>query len=182
MKAKIFYKKQIIEKIIECGSKKLAIGRGFEVPLNKLRKDVFSIQCCNCGDFKNINYYSACIKKEYLCMSCNKRGELNPFYNKQHSDESKIKIGVSKIGKPSHNRDKKVTGKALENIIKAQRKAAWKKIGKNNPFYGKKHPDHLMQKIVEKSKNTRSKWTDQKKNINLPLTMGSKYSIFGKRI
>lgn len=40
-------------------------------------------------------------------MSESKKGIKNTFYNKKHSNESKLKISLSKIGKIPHNKGKK---------------------------------------------------------------------------
>ena len=83
------------------------------------------IKCDVCDSLKEVGFRSSLLKKEYVCQSCNKKGESNPFYNKIHTEEVK----------QQHS-----------NFMKNRF------VGENNPFYGKTHTDEtkniLRQKCV----------------------------------
>lgn len=65
-------------------------------------------------------------------------GENNPFYGRTHTEESKAKIRIKKIGLyPSEE--------TIEKIREATK-------GKNNPFYGKKHSSEAREKISASAK------------------------------
>lgn len=84
-----------------------------------------------------------------------KIGELNPFYNKQHSEESRLKIKKALTGK-------KLTEKHRKNISNGVKKRfenpeERKKIsnavkGEKNPFYGKTHSEEVRKIISEAQK------------------------------
>ncbi len=69
------------------------------------------------------------------------------------SDEAKLKISISKIGKPSKlkgiNFDD-LYGEERSNLIKSKiSKAGLKRIGEKNPMFGKNHTEHTKQKISQ---------------------------------
>lgn len=62
-------------------------------------------------------------------------GELNPFYNKTHSDETK----------------KKISEKNKNRIVSEEEREMRRRInkGERNPFYNKKHSKETIEKIKE---------------------------------
>lgn len=61
-------------------------------------------------------------------QSINNSGINNPFYGKEHTKKSKLKISYANKGKLS---------------------------GKNNPFYGKTHPPEIIKKISDANKGSK---------------------------
>jgi len=69
------------------------------------------------------------------------------------SDESKLKISISKIGKPSKLKGisfDDLYGEERSNLIKSKMsKAGLKRIGEKNPMFGKNHTEYSKQKISQ---------------------------------
>lgn len=88
------------------------------------------IECIKCKSLKELGFRSALLKKEYICQSCNKIGESNPFYGKNHTTKTK----------QQHSR-------FMKNRF----------VGENNGFYRKTHTEEtkeiLRQKCVHYSED-----------------------------
>lgn len=100
------------------------LENGILIQVTKLGE--IRIECCICANQKKIRWRSSLQKKIYTCQSCNKKGEKNSFYGKQHSEETKC-----------------INSKKMK----------LKYVGKNNPFYGKQHSEETKQLISKKIKN-----------------------------
>lgn len=69
-------------------------------------------KCSHCK--KDIAYMSK------MCLGCSKIGSLNPFYGKQHSEETKEKIRQSNIGRlPPSSKRIQINGQIFESAAKA---------------------------------------------------------------
>lgn len=166
MKAKIYYKNQRIIKWEKTKKENRAIlENGESYKKCELKKPSFEIECEKCGNRNTINYYYNCDDKPYVCVSCRSKGKNNPFYNKKHNEKTKKIISNKATGRKGYWKGKKLTGKYLENIKAAAKKRAQSGIyvGKNNPFYGKKHPKELQEKITKNTIKAKSKWSEARK-------------------
>lgn len=76
-----------------------------------LYRDIIGYNMCNLNDGGEGN--------SMLCMY----GELNPFYGKHHTEETKEKMKMCKLGKPLSEETKR-------------------KVSENNAWKGKKRPEH----------------------------------------
>lgn len=101
-------------------------------------EEKIQIKCSKCNRIDYINLYNKrLITEPRICQTCNKIGELNPFYGKKHTEELKKQRSLERKGK-------------------------WC-IGENNGFYGKKHSEELKQKLSKLNKNKKvSEETKQK--------------------
>jgi G:T-mismatch repair DNA endonuclease (very short patch repair protein) len=78
--------------------------------------------CSVCDRTTTINFRAAILDKAYICQSCNKKGEKNPFYGKSHTDEFK------------NNHSELMKGRY---------------VGEKNPFYGRIHSEKTIEILRE---------------------------------
>lgn len=78
------------------------------------------IQCHACFMYISLHFYNALLRKKYVCQSCNKLGEANPFFGKIHTKETKELQRQDKLGKYDGNK---------------------------NPFFGRNHSDETKEKL-----------------------------------
>jgi hypothetical protein len=104
--------------------------------LKKLKKRDRVIKVCdNCQKIKNVSVESLRKYKSYsICKECNTKKNLTGI---PKSEEQKIKISKAKKGKPIQKR--------TEEYIQ-------KMTGKGNPFYGKKHSQESLDRMMETRK------------------------------
>lgn len=127
-----------------------------------LKRISFSIYCSECGkEFQTNNIKSHYLLKKYICNSCNRRGEKNPFYGKKHSDEFKKRLSSERSGTWGVGVDNAMFGtsnyevwvdkfgveKANELQNKSNRKNSISNKGVKNHFYGKHHSQESKDKI-----------------------------------
>lgn len=141
------------------------------------RKNIIKVEteckiCKQKRTIKRLHYYN--LKKETTCCKCNAIGEKNPFYGKKHTKESRNKISIKNTGKPSSFKGKKHT-EENKRLISIRFKGRF--IGKNNPFYGKKHSLETIAIIVQKNKERRDALTEEQKKI-----LSKKYSECQKKL
>ena len=91
-------------------------------------------------------------------LSDKTKGELNPMYGKQHTDESKRKMSQTLKGK--YSGEKSVHYGVKHSDERKQKQSERQKIamvGEGNPMYGKKHKDETKQLFSQQRKgNTNS--------------------------
>jgi len=96
--------------------------------LDILNKEVY-VECSRCSKKIKLifssNLMSKLYKKEYLCGSCCRMGNRNPFYNKNHNLKTKKKISNSLKGRF---------------------------VGEKNPFFKKMHTKETVEKLSQKAK------------------------------
>lgn len=159
----IFKNGEKIVNFIQKGNWNFAILQsGEKLPCGDLGK--IEIKCGECSTIKKINYRSAITKKKYVCQSCIKKGENNPFYGKTHSNQTKnlqrqVKLGMYEgknnpfYGKTHSEETKKILSKKCA------------RFGADNPFYGKTHKSETKKKIKLGGDNYRSKLTSREKKL-----------------
>lgn len=74
----------------------------------------------------------------------------NPFKGHKHTEETKEKLRMLRLGKPSAMKGKHFNFSEEERQKKRER-VKKQVAGKKNPFYGKKHSDETKRKISEKN-------------------------------
>lgn len=118
---------------------------------NKTIKSVIKIQCNVCLKMIDLKcFQQKFITDKYICQSCNKKGENNPFYGKKHTNESKKLIGgavVNYNGKNNPFYGKKHTNETINKL-----KNVCANFGSKNGFYGKKHSNETIKKIKDAQK------------------------------
>ena len=117
----------------------------------------FKLDTTNLDKVFNITSDDTIIEFEVYVAETGNEGELNPFYNKKHTQETKTKI--SKKIKLLHQ-----TSESFRNsrINKGERNGMYKvsRTGSDNPMFGKTHSEKTKQKISNKCKE----W--HKNNVN----------------
>ena len=83
-------------------------------------------------------YVSEETKKKISEAAKKRTGENNPFFGKNHSDETKSRISKSKLGRKQTTESNEKRSKSLS-------------LDKN-PFYGKKHSEETKRKMSEAAK------------------------------
>lgn len=118
---------------------------------------------------KNIYHFKKCKKENKKCLSCSLKGrkfteehkknlsknhadvngENNPFFKKNHTDETKKKIREKNLGIDRFSEDQK-------------EKIRIKYRGEGNPFYGKKHSEETKNYLrsLEKTEEHRKKLSE----------------------
>jgi len=140
-----------------------------------LRKEIQEVEiwCQSCQKFyhRKLSYYH--LTKKYQCNSCHSRLN-NSFQGKKHSEEFKKKMSESRKGKRLNPHSKSNYQWWLEKYGEEEANKRHKiyldkqKLangGSNNAFYGKKHTEETIQRIISKSKITNSLKTKEEKKI-----------------
>lgn len=99
-------------------------------------KDVknIKIECKECGRYTEIKKLNTrFFEKEYICKSCNHKGEKNPMYGKTFTEEVKKKMSERNSGEGNPFYGKKHSDEAKKKISKANK---GKLVGSKNPMYG----------------------------------------------
>lgn len=95
-----------------------------------------------------MSFRSALLKKEYVCQSCNKTGENNPFFGKNHTEENKIRHSKNMkyrfVGASNPFYEKTHT-EETKDILRQK----CSHHGKDNGFFGKTHSDEFKKKHSE---------------------------------
>jgi very-short-patch-repair endonuclease len=115
-----------------------------------------SIVCNTCKSYSIINFRSALKNKTYICQSCVKTGDKNPFFGRSHLETTKVahsKFMKNKfVGDKNHFYGKK---HSVESIEKMKNNLNRKQIGEKNGFYSKTHSTEVKELLSIKSKNYR---------------------------
>ena len=77
-----------------------------------------------------------------------RKGENNSMYGKHHSEETKRKIGESRIGKTFGPHSEETKRKMSESG-----KGKHNTVGEKNPMYGKHHSEETKRKMSEARRN-----------------------------
>lgn len=85
---------------------------------------------------KNNPMYGRCGER---CPAFGKRGEGTPMFGKHHSQKSREKMSISKIGKLQSEESNK--------------KRSESETGEKNPFYGKRHSEETREKMRNNHRN-----------------------------
>ena len=72
-------------------------------------------------------------------------GEKNPMFRKHHSEESKKKMSDARKGKPAYNKGKPMSEETKRKLSESQK-------GEKNHMFGKHHSEETKQKISETQK------------------------------
>ena len=134
------------------------LENGQKLSGTEIRKENVLIECHECHEFSDIKFYggsNGLLNRKYLCLSCVKIAERNPFYGKHHTDEFKKEMSAKRSveylgsGNPFHGKHHSEETKMRISKVLIEREVC---KGKNNPFYGKKHPPELLRQIGDKIK------------------------------
>jgi G:T-mismatch repair DNA endonuclease (very short patch repair protein) len=124
---------------------------------NKLYQKKIKIKCHCCSRYKEIKFYYALLKKEYICQTCNKIGDKNGFYGKNHSEDFKKSLSEERKGVYGIGDKNGFFGRHHTNSVKKiLSEASSKLIGDKNGFYGKHHTNETKEKIIEAN----NKWRE----------------------
>ena len=116
---------------------KIGVDEKYFINYPGSHKKIYRI-CDQCGKGKWIRY-KYCSK---LCLKCSRNGknnyfynkhpnkELNPFYGKHHTNETKEKLSINHRGELGNNYGKKFSDETKSKMSKKQ-------MGKNNSMYGR---------------------------------------------
>ena len=144
MKSKMFKDFAEIKKFEKVGRNNFAyLTTGEKVLSGKLGQ--IHIECNQCKSLKEVGFRSALLKEEYVCQSCNKKGQSNPFYGKAHTD--KVRQQHSNFMKNRFIGEKNpfygmTHTEETKNILRQK----CVHYGKDNGFYGKTHTDEFKKK------------------------------------
>jgi group I intron endonuclease len=120
-------------------------------------------------------------------MSISRRGEANAFYGKKHSDETLEYLRSINIGKEGSNKGKPMS---LEARKKSSISKTGKKMGEDNPFFGRTHSDETKEKIRQarigkspwnKGVKMSSESVEKNRQSQIGLQAGDKNPFFGKK-
>lgn len=136
---------------------------GSKIPSSKLGK--IKIECYKCQKENEINFRNCLLKSKYVCQSCNKLGENNPFYGKKHTDEFIEKM-KSERKNWYHGENNPFYGKKHSEETKEKiRNSLPDMKGENNPFFGKTHTVDVRNRQSEFMKNNLDRWDFSKMGV-----------------
>ena len=153
-----FNELEIIDKIKEGRRSNLTLENGNIIGSSSIYNKTIEIECHKCLKLSSVKFYSTLFKREYICQSCVKLGEKNPFYGKEHSVEFKEKLSKERKGKWGVGKDNAMYGvnawESLDNKTVKRLKAKLSKTHKGckNAFYGKTHTQETRDRISKASK------------------------------
>jgi len=110
---------------------------------NKLQQ--FKKNCPNCGNEQTYSRHGSlkyAIQHDKLCRSCINSGELNPFYNKKHTEEHKQHMRNIRPYYPKYTPTEETRKKLSESLrgkMVGELNPMYGNCGKLNPFFGKYH-------------------------------------------
>jgi hypothetical protein len=142
-------------------------AKGFKTPCY--------INCKECNrviNYRALNTYKNATKRSKnfgLCSSCLKKGDRNPFYNKNHSEESMIKM----IESSNNSESRKQYYKKIKS--KEYRDELSKKMRENPPMLGNSYLKIWIEKYGEEKAKEMNEVCSLKK-----ATKGEKNYWFGK--
>lgn len=134
---------------------------GAEITSSTLRSQKIEIECHRCKCKSVIGFYggnNGLLRRRYLCQTCNKSGDRNPFWQKEHSNELKRRFSEKRKGKWHLGRDNPMYGVNVWDTYTAQeREEKRQKIsdgqrGSNNQFFGKTHTPEVKELLAEKAR------------------------------
>lgn len=107
-------------------------------------------EICKQKSIKSSCYWDS-MDKEQRAAVRNLKGEKNPMYGRNHTEETRKKISERKTG-ISHGVGRKLSP---SHVMKISEKAKLR-TGDKNPFFGRKHNHETRRIISEKNKGTPS--------------------------
>lgn len=161
----IFYKNvKIVDKKKKGRNVWLLLENGNEVSSAEFRikNNYIEIECHKCKKISKVNFYlgkNGLMNREYICQSCVKIGEDNPFYGKQHSEEFKKRLSIERKGSWCIGQKNAMYGinlwetYSLEKSEDIKRRIGIAVSGDKNPFFGKTHREDVKIKLAKKAKD-----------------------------
>lgn len=120
-------------------------------------------------------------------MSASRMGKANGFYGRKHSDETLEYLRSINIGKEGANKGKPMS---LEAKKKSSASKKGKKMGEDNPFFGRTHSDETKEKM-RRARIGKSPWNkgvkmssesvEKNRQSQIGLQAGDKNPFFGKK-
>lgn len=101
-------------------------------------------------------------------MSCNKKGKLNPFFGKKHSQELKDRLSKERKGVWCVGENNPMFGKSCYYNMTPEEKQQWQNniskstAGENNPMFGKKLLDIMGKERFQQMKDNQRKTIDSR--------------------
>ena len=137
------------------GRNKFAIlENGEKVSMTEFKKEKCKIKCEECHSFSELSAHSVLIKRDcYICQSCCKTGDRNPFYGKKHDEKFKESLSAKRKedykgeGNPFYG---KTHSEATKNKLREINEG--KHDGANNSFYGRKHSKESRKRMSRSQK------------------------------
>ena len=174
---KIFKNGNILKEILIVGNRKTKLFI-FSKDEKYTAKTVgkIEIQCQECKNNYERFFHRYFLKKNFICFSCNNRGEKNSFYGKTHTNKTKKLISKSNKGKLIGDKNPSKRPEVIQKIKDSHKiitdeckllgiDPPWILRGEQNGFYGKQHSKELMDQIVESGKRTIAQRTEEEKMI-----------------
>lgn len=123
-------------------------------PRNEIQ--IVTIRCTRCQKTKSLRVFrKSFLLSPYICISCGKRGNANPFYGRHHSIDSKRKIGGAVCNYNGENNPFYGSHHSYETISKLKSNPRCYHFSTANPFYGRHHSENTKSVIKRKNKEFR---------------------------
>lgn len=128
----------------------------------------FQIQCYKCLKWYSRKAITKRLKEvAYVCMSCQRGGEKNGFFGKNHSEESKRKAVVSRGDYSGTSNPFFGKHHSEETKKKISSHPSIRHFGENNGFFGKTHSKETKEVIVEKNRLFRESLTEEEERTEI---------------
>jgi len=161
----MYYKNQKIIKKETIGRRAWFILENGEKVSSSIFRDkntYIQIRCHQCNCLSSIKFYAGkngLMNRTYICNSCVKKGNNNPFYGKKHSQKFKDRLSEERKGVWGAGEKNAMYGINLWDTYSEERTQDIKKrisntvSGDKNPFYGKHHSEETKRKLSISSKD-----------------------------
>ena len=117
---------------------------------------VVDIRCTKCNKIVSLRIFrKSFVISPYICSSCIRLGNKNPFYGKHHTTDSKTKIGGALHDYSGNNNPFYGKRHSIETITSLKTNPNCIHVGRENAFYGRHHSELSKQIIAEKNKTFR---------------------------
>lgn len=143
------------------------------------------IECNECPELKEIDLYHKIYEKRYICMSCNKTGEKNPFYGKKHTEELKKARSEERKGTWGVGEQNAMFGKNVKDFVTPEKFEEMREKNRQDTLSREYNPfkfsmreiigDARFEESIRKAVKTRAEWDEEtKKEHRRKISEGQK--------
>lgn len=123
----------------------------------RIKGNYIEIKCHECGNLIENSFYhgkNGLMNRRYVCQSCNKKGNKNPFFGMKHTESFKEKLSTERKGLHKGDKNPMYGVNVWDSYTEERAKSIKEKISKStsgnkNPFFGKTHSEEIRRRLSE---------------------------------